>query len=238
MFAAKQIFLGRSAKAAAPTARSYVQDGLIWQIDGIENAGYGVHDAAAATWKDLKGSDDLTVTSSGVWSDDGIDNFATAYRIAYRSSFTFDAPLTQEVVFHFKGVPADGQINNVMLHISQWHSGNSMVRGIHNIRNVFKLKTATTGYAFARVFNPVSVASTYDSGGVVSAYKDGESIAFQDMNDNWYYNDATGVNLGNRSGNNRGCYIKFYAIRFYNRVLTENELAANYAIDKERFNLP
>ena len=27
-------------------------------------------------------------------------------------------------------------------------------------------------------------------------------------------------------------------LRFYNRVLTAAEIAANYAIDKERFNLP
>ena len=36
------------ADAAGPTARCYVQNGLIAQWDGIENAGWGVHDPNAA----------------------------------------------------------------------------------------------------------------------------------------------------------------------------------------------
>ena len=34
-------------------ARSYVQDGLLLHFDGIENAGFGVHDATATVWKNL-----------------------------------------------------------------------------------------------------------------------------------------------------------------------------------------
>ena len=43
-------------EAEAYTSASYVQDGLIAQWDGIENAGRGVHDANAATWVDLTGN--------------------------------------------------------------------------------------------------------------------------------------------------------------------------------------
>ena len=35
---------------------------------------------------------------------------------------------------------------------------------------------------------------------------------------------------------NSGCYLN--AFRVYNRVLIAAEIAANYAIDKVRFNLP
>ena len=46
---------GAWAKAGdrLPTARDYVQDGLIAMWDGIENAGWGVHDPNATVWKDL-----------------------------------------------------------------------------------------------------------------------------------------------------------------------------------------
>ena len=37
------------------SARDYVQDGLIAMWDGIENAGWGIHDPNATTWIDLIG---------------------------------------------------------------------------------------------------------------------------------------------------------------------------------------
>ena len=59
-FAAAALPLGlRMAQQAAiaaksvPTARSYVQDGLVAMWDGIENAGWGVHDNNATNWVDL-----------------------------------------------------------------------------------------------------------------------------------------------------------------------------------------
>ena len=42
---------------------SYVTNGLIAQWDGIDNAGTGTHDPTAATWKDLRGSLDMTLFS-------------------------------------------------------------------------------------------------------------------------------------------------------------------------------
>ena len=36
-----------------PTAKDYVQDGLLLMFDGIENAGFGQHDASLQGWKDL-----------------------------------------------------------------------------------------------------------------------------------------------------------------------------------------
>lgn len=49
------------------SARSYVNDGLIAMWDGIENAGWGVHDAAPTAWTDLIGNchlNDLFVDSA------------------------------------------------------------------------------------------------------------------------------------------------------------------------------
>ena len=51
------------AHATTYTSASYVQDGLIAQWDGIDNAGTGVHDPTTNVWKDLKGHNDLTIVA-------------------------------------------------------------------------------------------------------------------------------------------------------------------------------
>ena len=54
-----------AAAAAALTAASYAQDGLVGQWDGIENAGAGQHDPATNYWTDLTGqSGDFAVYTS------------------------------------------------------------------------------------------------------------------------------------------------------------------------------
>ena len=57
--------------ANAYTSASYVQDGLIAQWDGIDNAGTGVHNPGAKIWKDLAGNYDLTLLPKGGWSEEG-----------------------------------------------------------------------------------------------------------------------------------------------------------------------
>ena len=61
------------AAAAALTSRSYVQDGLIAQYDGINNVGHGVaHDPNAATWVDLTGNgNNGTVNAAVTWGEKG-----------------------------------------------------------------------------------------------------------------------------------------------------------------------
>ena len=55
--------------ATAYTSASYVQDGLITQWDGIDNAGTGTHNPNATVWKDLAGNLDLTLTANGSWTN-------------------------------------------------------------------------------------------------------------------------------------------------------------------------
>ena len=55
-----------------PTARDYVQDGLIAMWDGIENAGWGVHDSSATTWKDLVGGNDLVLQNTAHFDENSL----------------------------------------------------------------------------------------------------------------------------------------------------------------------
>ena len=56
---------------AEVTALSYIQDGLISHWDGIENAGYGLHDGTTNVWTDLKGFCDLEIVDAdSSWTAD------------------------------------------------------------------------------------------------------------------------------------------------------------------------
>ena len=67
-----------SATAAAnsqviPTSRSYVQQGLVAQYDGINNVGHdAAHSDSAETWADLTGhGNDATKAANVTWAANG-----------------------------------------------------------------------------------------------------------------------------------------------------------------------
>lgn len=55
------------------TAASYIQDGLIAQWDGIENADYGIHDDSATLWLSLVGDAFLDIPSDSAFVEDALD---------------------------------------------------------------------------------------------------------------------------------------------------------------------
>lgn len=215
----------------------YVADGLIAMWDGEWNAGGGVHDASATVWKDLVGSDDFTIDSAGIWGDKSISNGETYNRIAYRNDFTFAMPMTQEIVMKYKGNQSS---NAVIFHVSQWADGNDMLRGMVVLFGAyFKVRSDTTGYSLPVSHDAMTLACLYDSSGTPVPYINGVAeTLLNEGTDTWWANDATGVNIANRANNNRGTKIEIFGIRFYSRALTAEEIAANYAVDKQRFNLP
>ena len=57
-------------------------------------------------------------------------------------------------------------------------------------------------------------------------------------NDNTWEADYAVSGSGNMIVGTSGFAMKVHSIRIYSRALTAAEIAANYAIDKARFNLP
>ena len=45
------------------SAKSYIRNGLVFQVDGLENVGFGQHDSSSTIWKDLTGN--FTLSYSG-----------------------------------------------------------------------------------------------------------------------------------------------------------------------------
>ena len=95
-FAATFAAVAFTVQADSIPATAYVQDGLVVQYDGIENAGSGLHEAAITAWKDLTGNGhDLPLNSGDTVGADCV-NIVKASRTASNAVFSAYSPITIE----------------------------------------------------------------------------------------------------------------------------------------------
>ena len=224
-----------------PTARDYVQSGLVAMWDGIENAGWGTHDANATTWKDLIGSANMTLANNGAtysWLDDALQvsqetstsqiNVGVASNAALNALLNAAGGFTVEVVAQKKSnfvSSPDRWIDSTTSHPFMIQSDRTNARvGCYTGNNVNVLNATTDT---TKVF---CVALTQNRSGGKVGYLNGRSFASN--------TSAYAVSFNSIVIHNRGGEKLRYCIRLYNRVLTADEIAANYAIDKARFGLP
>ena len=213
-------------KAPIP-ASSYIQDGLIAMYDGIENAGAGQHSNSATTWKDLVGSNDLSLQGNLGWGSkyflfDGSSYF-------FKDATNIADPITVEVVaafgntgyiswFQYKGTK--------MVHVRTVSSKmcacltNTHVAHTYEFTNLVP-STISANYSNSQVCQNGSLLSTTGAGarGVTSATDNmlvGVTYYYKYTS---YFDD------------------KIYCIRLYSRVLTSEEIAFNHSIDVQRFGL-
>lgn len=225
------------------TARGYVRKGLVSMWDGIENAGWGIHDSNATVWKDLVGNADMTLANNGAtysWA-------ANALRISQETTTAFssvgytadDSALnallnsasgfTVEVVAQKMSSFISSQdrwIDSATNHPFMFQSdrtNSSIICWTGNNSNYLIKSSINTTKAF-------HVALTQDLSGGKVAYFNGQSY---DSNDTAYAVNFTSIILSNRGGEKLR-----YCIRIYSRALAAAEIAANYAVDVALFNLP
>ena len=219
------------------SAKSYVQDGLVAMWDGIENAGWGVHDAAATTWKDLVGNKILSLTSNGSWGDDCLVCNGQS-RGAYGDNLTSDAPVAVEAVFKTDASPSSWRI---IWHQSAWRSGNTVAR-CFVFSNVYFILSSVSGRIVSPpsdFANPKSISVKYDGMAAIDAHVNGSSVAVSPSNSSWFASDGGYVfTLGGGTSNTYAIACRIYSLRLYSRALTADEIAANCAVDKARFSLP
>jgi len=219
-----------------PTAKSYIQDGLVAIWDGIENAGWGVHDANARVWKDLVGSCDLTLNASfAEVLADGIRRETTSAHGPVASlSFTYAAPMTMEMCTTTPASLVSG--SQVLLSVYPVNQSTNKVPCL-------VVKTARFfQWSFSydnqkTVFPPsttVSLAATSQGYGYANGIR-----ATAGSTDKWSFPYNTLCILGDGRNQNYSPFgFTAHCVRIYSRALTADEIAANYAIDKERFNFP
>ena len=207
------------------TAKDYVQDGLIAMWDGIENAGWGVHDPAATVWKDLSGNgNDLIVTKPGLWSDKAFNFDGT--KCCYR-----DENLDGSIYFE----------SCVFLRTERWivnlSNKSSYTRFMVLARDrQYIMGKSPTSYMFPSDAGSRVVTVGFDYSSVLDCYQNGEKIDGLIYSDNW--NNGVGVSVGYRPAGSFVGAGTMHRLCVYSRTLTAEEIAANYAIDKARFNLP
>lgn len=204
----------------APTARDYVQNGLIAMWDGIENAGWGVHDAAATVWADLVGGYDLTIIGSV--QPNNVQGDAT---VASRRP-AIDGIQTVEVCARL------WRIGGNELMFCSGPTDQSRL-GVVSYSSTIVQTMAGKFWSLAQANNQLmTISATNDS-----CFADGVQLApLTHGADTW--NNGSVVGIGGRESRLYAAPGEYYSVRLYSRTLTAAEIAYNNAIDKERFGLP
>lgn len=246
--------------AKMPTARDYVQDGLIIAFDGIENVDYGVSNIDSTTWTNLASGERIVNLASG-YSFNG----NALVCAASQAGIVFGGRgMTQssDIGHYLEGKFANGVENftlDIVIHIDEIPSG-SQAFGSYGY--VFSLASQTywvhftSPWGFLRIIRELKTgqygANPTDAIGIVEDIGKPKTYCLSSVGGS---GDSYGLWL---DGEKRlvdtyvptidwryHCSIgglntphKIHAIRLYNRPLTSGEIAANYAIDKARFGLP
>ena len=206
----------------------YVTAGLIAMWDGEWNAGPGVHDPNATVWNDLVGSDDMsfnltpTVDADGFtypdrgYSSSSIARTLNAYTIEICGDLRHKTNTNDVFSFQRK---VEAQSSYGVPYIILGSAPDFFYSPVNNVPTIYS-----------------TVALTVDEGTKGTSFASGIQLPGANV---VLIADSVFVivnSLRTRIGNSQS--RKFHAIRLYSRALTADEIAANYAVDKQRFNLP
>lgn len=249
----------RNGMLAGGWKNPYITDGLVAIWDGICNAGWGAHDPNATVWKDLVGDADFDFsTATGSGSIEVEDNAivktdvinpasgAKGCIIADPSSWTIEAAmqfLKGESVNGHSGVGSYpiGLVNNFTTLDFGVMTSSTAVKRIAFYSAIIDNYNNPTAYAkgtFTACQSgfPAS-ASLDDVRKVAFVFKDGKSTTIREGG--WSSSTVFPfIVRALNSGRNTKGKQRIFCIRLYNRALTAAEVAANYTVDKARFNLP
>lgn len=241
MIAARQIAFGGSA--AKYTAADYIQDSASWMLDGIENSRFGEHNAVSgvgAVWNNLVDGGATYFTRAFypaglMFGDNYVETENIANYSGYCPSITtihqtgskgnYIPCLFIEAVFSIEDVTT----NNIII------AGGLSQNGVRIANGVI---AAQDGYGYSiESGEKVSLAWTVPTLGKPPLYyKNGVCNPFAQ---NVVKRPTSGVNNNTMIG---GGYkttfpARYYSLRFHERVLSAEEIAYNYEIDKARFNI-
>ena len=224
---------------------SYVEEGLIAHLDGINNTGNG-HSTEVTTWKDLSNNgNDATLYNNPTWSNnsltfDGIDDYGILTNTA---NLAFPNGLTLETRVKILTTDNGDSLSYVMYIDNETSS--SPYDGLSQYVNKTNLKTtsrvAPNGtYAFAQSDESIievnkiyTITTTYDNN-TVKEYIDGKLVA-SSTKAGQYPGSPQGINIGRRYSGNFIANVEFQNVLIYDRALTDNEVMRNYQADLARY---
>ena len=233
------------------TADSYIQDGLIAQWDGIDNAGTGTHDPNATTWKELKG--DLATTATALTFINGnaayfngtpdtgtmIEGvFPEAIDAISNGNFTVDLyfkPIEYKQyagIFHF-GVNGADRYFSLSADYNASPGVTSVIGSFQYKRNHWD---AANGYSGAYV--PLNESHHIGCMANLNSHTilvDGDTISTH-SGGNYTTSATKKFQFGKYMNQSARAKMELFGVRFYNRVLSSHEIAHNVAVDNMRFN--
>lgn len=238
------LIAGRNAMLAGGglSAKDYVQSGLVAMWDGIENAGWGVHDANATTWKDLSGNGWNLIAHEG--RSNVLPTFeAQCARLDKNCFYVYDGAIGSG---SGSKIPAAKQLEFVVKTIStgdncvcEFKNSNIAVWGWYGkacpvkpgwgkvILGFNEIAKSVNGYSYD--ISEINNFKIYLHGLQTLNVQNGQGFGSMNKNglgfDGWY-DTSEHEYIGD-----------IYCVRLYSRALTAAEVAANYAVDKARFNL-
>ena len=227
-------------------SREYATAGLVAQWDGIENAGRGVRSPAPTVWKDLVGSNDITLPDWVRVVENGFESIGST------------AARTYPTLASIPGLEGDDATVEVAARCIRWtdtgdvHQTQPVARGPwgafgyrNNLGNGFyaflppgandtsKMLIYNSTPAGVRVADcqTLSICSTRNSLTAKNVLNIGGSPVPMTLDGN---GSPTDLPTGWTFFNNARTDIGFYAIRIYNRRLSARELAMNAWTDRLR----
>ena len=226
---------------------TYVTDGLVAMWDGIWNTGFNNHDQNATTWIDLIGNNVVTTTSTTApttldngFRFNGSQYFTVTPDENIKSVGTNQHDITVEIGFNANPQSKENQ--------------GLLGFGTSSQRNIWMFfgnpPTSTSSTLNAQLQNSSSLRLWYRNGVFPNGTK--HHVVFSSSSttmSGWLdgikvsstrtigKQTSLGQSFIGRISNYNNFYGDIYFIRIYNRALTEDEIAANYAIDKQRFNI-
>lgn len=228
----------------------YIQDGLVLLLDGVYNTRYK-HESTPEHWEDLSGNgnDFYNVYDNMVTFGPNYADFSTQTvddPIGFRLDKNFYPELipgtevTVEVVEQITNRPA----SNYNVTINSNTDNFSIFAGSYpDIRTECYMKIPgnrpNVGVITTETSTPVFSVSLSASDSIRRGYLNGELKSNNEGTQTSISTANYGIEL-TIGGRGNGFLIfngKIFSLRFYNRVLSYDEMFHNYTVDQRRFNL-
>ena len=207
----------------------YITDGLLAYYDGIDNAGYGVHDPNATVWKNLAGDSDWDMSVHADWQSNGLYFDVTWNGLAPKIA---QQDITIECVF---------------TNANRMYFGWSFAGAYPRMSVAY-----TTG--LAGYIRGTTISGVYAAGYNHLALTLGNNRSVGTIYANGIFNTSSGVSTNSSSFSNNFrlcgygsasntdspanyCTATVHRCMVYLKALTAEEIAYNYNVDKERFGL-
>lgn len=218
----------RLAPNVFPTARDYVQNGLVAMWDGVERGDDPL------VWSDISGNGwDLAVTSGSEWLANALScSSYQQFGIASMPNRLIPAASVEHVEITCYATAR--QINPLI-----FYNGGSWLKGGKNIvitASRTGVETSQEKCHTACVLNTglFRISATWEK-----LYIDGERVTDTTFTrDTWSGGSESFALFGRSSDTNYAVAGRVYCVRVYNRELTDDEIRHNCEIDRIRFNLP